>query len=69
MACARTPDAIVAKLSAEIGNALKDAGVLRRMDDAGLSPAYVATPEIARKVEEEAGMYARVVKDANIKVE
>ena len=39
------------------------------MEDAGLSPAYLATPEITRKVEDEAGMYARVVKDANIKAE
>ncbi len=64
-----TPDTIVAKLSAEIGHALKDAGVVRRMEDAGLSPAYLATPEITRQVEEEAGMYVRVVKDANIKAE
>ena len=41
----------------------------RRMEDAGLTPAYLATPEMTRKVEEEAGMYVRVVKDANIKAE
>lgn len=64
-----TPDNIVATLSAEIGKAVRDSGVLRRMEDAGLTPAYIASGELSRRIESEAGIYARVVKEANIKAE
>ena len=64
-----TPDNIVATLSAEIGKAVRDPGVVRRMEDAGLTPAYLASGELSRKIEGEAVMYARVVREASIKAE
>lgn len=64
-----TPEVIIAKLYAEIGQALNDPGVMRRMEEAGLSPGYLAAPEISRKVAEEAAVYVRVVKEANIQAE
>lgn len=64
-----TPDSIVATLSAEIGKAVRDPGVLRRMEDAGLTPAYLASGELSRRIEDEAGMYSRVVREASIKAE
>lgn len=61
-----TPAAIVERLSTEVGIALKDPAVTRRMDEAGLGVSYVASAEIGRKVEEEAVLLARVIKEANI---
>lgn len=64
-----TPDSIVATLSAEIGKAVRDQGVMSRMGDAGMTPSYLPSAELSRKVEEEAEAYARVVREANIKAE
>ena len=64
-----TPDAIVTVLSQEIGKAVRDPAVLRRMEDAGLTPAFLGSAELSRKVEEEAASYARVIREANIKAE
>ena len=64
-----TPPAIVATLSTEIERAVKDPGVMKRMEDAGLTPGFLPSAELLRKVEDEAGVYAKVVKEANIRAE
>lgn len=64
-----TPATVVSTLSSEIGKAVKDPSVVKRMEDAGLTPDFLAHAEIASKVYEEAATYARVVRDANIKAE
>ena len=61
-----TPAAIVERLSTEVGLALQDPGVVRKMEDAGLGLSYVASAYIGRRVEEEVAVLARVIKDANI---
>lgn len=64
-----TPGSIVATLSDEIGKAVRDPGVMRRMEESGLTPGYLHSAELSRRVEEEAGVYARVVREANIRAE
>ena len=61
-----TPAAIIERLSTEVGLALQDPGVVRRMEDAGLGVSYVASADIGRRVEEETAVLAKVIKDANI---
>ncbi len=39
------------------------------MEDAGLTPSFLPSAELLRKVEDEAGVYAKVVKEANIRAE
>ena len=64
-----TPDAVVNRLAEEIGATLRDAAVLRRFDEAGLTAAYQAGAALAERVVSETEAYARVVRDAAIRAE
>jgi tripartite-type tricarboxylate transporter receptor subunit TctC len=62
-----TPKAIVERLSLEVGKVVQDAGVVKRMSEAGLAPSYLGHAELTPRVAEEVALYARIVKDAGIK--
>ena len=64
-----TPEAVVNRLAEHIGAALRDANVLRRFDEAGLTAAYQAGSALAERVASETEAYARVVRDASIRAE
>lgn len=64
-----TPEGIVSRLSSEISKAVKEPGVIRRMEEAGLTPSHLSAQDLASKVDEEASVYARLVKDTGIKAD
>jgi tripartite-type tricarboxylate transporter receptor subunit TctC len=65
---AGTPKAIVGKLNADTRKALADADVKKRFADLGVE-AVSSTPEqFAAFIKEEMGKYAKLIKEANIKV-
>ena len=57
------------RLAEDIGAVLRDANVLRRFDEAGLTAAYQAGAALTERVSSETEAYARVVRDAAIRAE
>lgn len=69
LAPARTPRAIVQRLSRDMNDALKDPSLAPKLTDLGLDPAGT-TPEAFREIMERDGAkWARLIKEANIKVD
>ena len=69
LAPARTPRAIVQRLSREMNDALKDASLAPKLTELGLDPAGT-TPEAFREIMMNDGAkWARHIKEANIKVD
>lgn len=66
---ARTPQAIVHKLNAEINRALKVPAVARRFAAAGLEPAGNSPAEFSALIRAEIAKWRKVVKAANIRVD
>ena len=66
---AGTDPAIVARLSKEVAEVLKDADLVKRMADAGLKAAYVEPPAFAALLRKERDDMQAVVKAANIQPE
>lgn len=69
LAPAGTPRDIVARLNAEIGKAIKAPDVRERMAAAGLDPLTSTPEEFADFIKTEIARWAKVIKDANIKIE
>ncbi len=67
---AKTPRRVVNKLLAELNQGLKNAEVIKRMHGGGLEPgASASTEEFAKFIHDETVRWAKVIQDANIKVE
>ncbi|HSQ02701.1 MAG TPA: tripartite tricarboxylate transporter substrate-binding protein, partial [Burkholderiales bacterium] len=67
---AKTPRKIVNKLLAEANKAVENADAKKRMHGSGLEPgASASTEEFAQFIHDETVRWAKVIKDANIKVE
>ncbi|MCC6531557.1 MAG: tripartite tricarboxylate transporter substrate binding protein [Burkholderiales bacterium] len=67
---ARTPSAVVAKLLAEVNQAIRDAEAVKRMRGGGLEPgASESTSEFAKFIRDETLRWAKIIKDANITVD
>ena len=64
---ARTPEAIVKRLNAEIGNVLADPESRDRMTAQGLEPAPMTPSEVRRYTQEETKRWSRLIKAAGIK--
>lgn len=64
-----TPETAVNRLAGDVEAALKEPTVLRRLEEAGLSAAFLAGPRLSERVAEEAELYARIVRDAAIRAE
>ena len=62
LAPAGTPDAIVNRVSAEIGKALQDPEVLQQLRNAGIAPSYLGPQELGAFMRAEHEKWGRVVK-------
>jgi tripartite-type tricarboxylate transporter receptor subunit TctC len=69
VAPADTPDAVVARLNAEIVAALGDETIKATMRNLGVEPAPDSPRAFADYIRSETGKWARVIKAANIKLE
>ncbi len=69
MAPAKTPPAIVAKLNAAMGEAVRDPDLLRRLASMSVEPIAGTSAEFSKLVLEEKRKWADVVSRAKIKVE
>ena len=65
---ARTPAAIVARLSDEIGKALQDPDMLQKLHNAGIAPAYLGPREFGPFLRAEYDKWGKVVKDTGATV-
>lgn len=63
------PDAIVNKLNTAIVAALSDEGLKKRYADEGLILQGSTTAAFKRQIQEEIGLWAKVVKDAGVKLD
>jgi len=68
MAPAQTPVAVLNKLSAESINALKDASLRKRLSELGVEPVGSTAAAFGEQVRNDVARWARVVKEANIKL-
>jgi tripartite-type tricarboxylate transporter receptor subunit TctC len=66
---AGTPKFIVNKLSADIKTILQRPDVQERMLAAGVYVNYLSPAESSKRITRELNMWAKVIKDANIKVD
>jgi len=66
---AGTPADIVARLNAEIGKALGDAGIRERYASAALEPVGGSAESLARLLRSDYDKYARLIKDLGIKLD
>lgn len=66
---ARTPPAIVTRLNTEINKALAEAAIRERLLQAVQEPVGGSAQQFARLVQRDSDMYARLVKELNIKAE
>ena len=62
LAPAGTPEAVVTRVSQEIGKALQDAEVLKQLRHAGIAPSYLGPQEFGAFMRAEHGKWGRVVK-------
>ncbi|MBY0438307.1 MAG: tripartite tricarboxylate transporter substrate binding protein [Burkholderiales bacterium] len=69
LAPAGTPRAIVGRLNAAIGRALKDVDVQERLRAIGLEPTAMAPEDFGRLIERDIAMWDKVVRTGNLKVE
>ncbi len=69
LAPAGTPDAIVDKLSAEIGALLAKAETTDKLDALGMAAGYRDARAFGELIRSEMAVYAKVIKDANIRVD
>lgn len=65
---AGTPDAIVAKYADEVNRILRQPDVLAKLENMGMSPGGGKPEDFAQLMRTDAGIYARIIKDANIKL-
>ena len=61
-----TPKDIVARLNAEVGKALADADVRRKLEDLGFAVRGSSPEELGTMTREQLGKYARVIKEMGI---
>lgn len=66
---AKTPPAVVDKLSAAVRDALKDPAAVRALEAAGAVPRYLGPAELARQVDADIAHWQPVIRNANIKID
>jgi tripartite-type tricarboxylate transporter receptor subunit TctC len=66
---ARTPDALVQKISADIQRALKETDVAQALTAQGTEPAPGTPTALARYIQEDIARWSRIVRERNLKVE
>jgi len=65
----RHPKDIVVQLNAELNKALADAGVRKRLLDLGAEPAAGTPEQLGQFVRAELDKWAKVIRDAGVKLE
>ncbi len=65
----KTPKPVNDRLVAAVSKAVKDPGVSKKLSDTGFRLAYKTPDELAKLINEQWAVYARVIKEANIKVD
>lgn len=63
---AGVPDPIAEKFALETQRILKDPEVISTIEGMGMSPGKLTTPEFAKMVKDDAQIYERIIKEANI---
>jgi len=66
---AGTPAAVVAKLSGELQRITKQPDVVKRIDDLGLDPVGSTPEAFGAVVKKDGALYAKLIKDLNIRVD
>jgi tripartite-type tricarboxylate transporter receptor subunit TctC len=66
---AGTPSAIVERLNAEIGRALKDSDVAARLTDQTLDPAHKSPEELAQKMKADYETIGKLFREFNVKLD
>jgi len=66
---AKTPPAVVDKLSSAVRDALKDPAAVRALDAAGAVPRYLSPAELAKQVDADIAHWQPVIRNANIKID
>ena len=69
VAPARTPKEIIAQLNDAYGKAINDPGVRQKIVEAGIEPLHGTPQQLTDYVTSETAKWAKVVREANIKVE
>ncbi len=69
VAPAGTPKEVIAKLNAEYAKAVSDNSVRQKLLDAGIEPVTSTPDELSAYIKSETAKWAKVIKDAGIKVE
>lgn len=64
---AGTPDAIVQKLNAELGRAVRDPGVVAKMSELGIQPRSSSPAEFAALIQNDIGRLGKLVKELGAK--
>ena len=64
-----TPDAVVARLNAELNAALRNPEVVAKLQTAGFEPTPGTPEALARQIREETERWGTVVRAANIRIE
>lgn len=60
---------VAAKFTSEVGRILRLPDVVARIESLGMTPGELQGEEFARIVKSDAAVYARIIKDANIRLE
>jgi tripartite-type tricarboxylate transporter receptor subunit TctC len=64
---AKTPPEVVARLTAQIKTIVESEAFRKKVEDQGAFAAYMDPPALGKFVDQEAALWAKVIKDGNIK--
>ena len=68
MAPAATPDAIVARMQSEVGQALADATIKQKLAAQGVDVHYLPGPEFGKFIDSETEKWGKIIREDGIKV-
>jgi tripartite-type tricarboxylate transporter receptor subunit TctC len=69
VAAARTPPAILEKLSSQVDKTLREPAIIEKLARQGVEPYYYGPQEFAALVRAEIPKWAKVIKDAGVRIE
>ncbi|HYK12554.1 MAG TPA: tripartite tricarboxylate transporter substrate binding protein [Burkholderiales bacterium] len=69
VAAARTPPAVLDKLSSQVDKTLRDPEIIEKLSRQGVEPYYFGPQEFASRVRTEIPKWAKVIKDAGVRIE
>jgi tripartite-type tricarboxylate transporter receptor subunit TctC len=66
---AKTPPALVERLAAEIGKAVRDPAVRERLLKAGVDPLGISTPQFVEFLKREHSTYSKIAAERSIRID